>query len=342
MKKLVTITLMIAFMGAAANADAILDYTTVDLGGGWFQYKFTVSADDGTDRSFAIQNLTFQGNIQQTTTVGFQGNQQQIAGMIPDPYDIDRDTWVYDGWDPNPPNINMPLGLAGMMVPGPPTGADVVLSLGSGTTQYYQQKDVIQVVAIGDVTWDGTIFRNQLTYPTSGSTAGPGLDSIQILTPVTDDHPGGPYPTWNTVNIPAFGDTGQGNPPYGFAVTVDLSNVGAGVASYLVSLSIDGGTTFAPLQAVQDDASPDGDGAADGTLDVFLSFAQLAAGGADDRTNATPYYIRVEAMDDTVVAGGGSPTGEVSEIEIRIPEPATMGLMLFGAIGVLARKRRRS
>jgi len=77
-------------------------------------------------------------------------------------------------------------------------------------------------------------------------------------------------------------------------------------------------------------------------LDVFLSFAQLAAGGADDRTNATPYYIRVEAMDDTVVAGGGSPTGEVSEIEIRIPEPATMGLMLFGAIGVLARKRRRS
>ena len=171
-------------------------------------------------------------------------------------------------------------------------------------------------------------------------TANPPPTSIQILTPVLDDHPGGPYPTWNTTNIGPYGDKAPGDPPYGFAVTVDLSNVGAGVASYLVSLSTDGGTVFAPLQSLQDDVSPSGDGAADGTLNVFLSFGELSAGGATDRTNTVPYYIRVEAMDGAVLSGGGSPTGEISEIEIFIPEPATMSLLALGGLALLRRRKK--
>ncbi|MDP6544354.1 MAG: PEP-CTERM sorting domain-containing protein [Phycisphaerae bacterium] len=342
MKKLVTITLAIALMSTAANAAPSLDYTAEDIGGGLTKYVFTMYGNDGLDLSFGSTNLTFTGAIHQIAAFGGfvpvhdESNANGYHVNPPAAYNKNLDTWMYDGWAAIAGGVTDVGGWNGVDSP-------VVLSVGSGTATYYQQKDLIQIIAGGEIGWSGIIARDGNPFDTSGTATlgAPGSDSIQILTPVQDDHPGGPYPVWETTNIGPYGDKAPGSPPYGFAVTVDLSNAGAGVASYLVSLSIDGGTTFAPLQSLQDDISPDGDGAADGTLDIFLSFAELAAGGATDRTNGTPYYIRVEAMDDTVGNGGGSPTGEISEIEIHIPEPATMGLMLFGAIGLIARKRRR-
>jgi len=357
MKKLATIVLSIVFIASAASADAILDFSTTDLGEGWFQYKFTVFADDGENRSFAIENLRFQGDIQQTTTVGFQGNQQQIAGMIPGPYDMARDTWVYDGWTPNPPNINMPLGLDGMMVPGPPTGADVILSLGSGTSQYYQQKDVIQIVAIGDVTWEGRIFRNQLTYPTSGSTAGDGpggetqgdpyMPNNQAQVHNRFNHHGAHgEPAWTQFRF-GFGENG----PDGFrgdGAWFDPPMVGA----YLYET--DGNSDFVAVKL------PTG---IDTDNKFVLKFDDGIGTVVDIVEGGDPGYTFPDGVQSFIVSGidgdidpppgvdaeqwDAFPTflqfdeDTVSFTMTGIPEPATMGLILFGAAGLLARRRRQ-
>ena len=353
MKKLATITLVIALMGTIANADPMVTYTANPLSGtGFTEYIFSLQADAGATPSvFATTTLTFSGagiNQEVGSTTPLHAHTELDADNfilgVPFPIGFDaenkrKDTWIYNGWESIlPGNTNM-MGFVG----NPASGENIILSLGSTPSGNQTVLPLIRIIATGDVSWDGQISFGGQDYPGQLGTATAGATpSIQITGPVLDDHPGGAYPAWNTTNIGPFGDKAPGSPPYGFAVTVDLSNVGAGAASYLVSLSTDGGTVFAPLQSLQDDISPDGDGAADGILNVFLSFAELAAGGATDRTNGTPYYIRVEAMDGTVLSGGGSPTGEISEIEIFIPEPATMSLMLFGAIGMIARKRRRN
>jgi len=348
MKKLATITLVIALMGTIANADPMVTYTANPLGGtGFTEYIFSLQADAGATPSvFATTSLTFSGAINQVLAGGgfahvhTEGDADTYDGT--GGYSKAPDTWYFNGWETiNPGDTNM-VGLG-----GPASGEPIILSLGSTPSGNQTVLPLIRIIATGDVDWRGQISFGGQDYPGQLGTATLDIvtDSIQITSPVLDDHPSGPYPTWNTVNIPEFGDVGQGNPPYGFSVAVDLSTVGPGVGSYLVSVGEEdspgsGTYTYTPLQLIQDDSSSDGDGDPNGILDVFLSFGQLAAAGADDRTNTIPYYIRVEAMDGTVLGGGGSPTGEISEIEILIPEPATMSLLALGGLALLRRRKK--
>ena len=61
--------------------------------------------------------------------------------------------------------------------------------------------------------------------------------------------------------------------------------------------------------------------------------------GALDRTAVDPYILKLIAVDGP--DGTGAEIGDPSEIHLFLPEPATMSLMLFGAISLLARRRRR-
>jgi hypothetical protein len=332
MKKLVTITLMIALFSVGANA-ATLDYEPVDLGGGLWQYTFTVSSDDGVNRSFAIENLVFSGDIQQLTY--FFGPSEldvhtpQGAGFAGPPYDIDRDTWVFDGWTPNPPNMNMPITNAFQRGPG--NGEDIVLSMGSGTTGV-QSKGVAQIVALGNVDWEGTIFRNQQPFPTAGTASGGGAphgDSQE--NPIMPDETQGPDGEWifTDVDVPVDGAW--------------FDPVGD-VPAYLYET--DGNSNFIAVMLPTDIPA--------GSDNSFV--VNDGTGGVP--VDAGDLFIFPNPVDSFIVSGidpladGDDPVGfptflqfdeqQVSFTQTGIPEPATMGLMLFGAIGVLARKRRRS
>jgi len=69
---------------------------------------------------------------------------------------------------------------------------------------------------------------------------------------------------------------------------------------------------------------------AEGDLNPAITYNHLSALGALVRDPGSPYSIRLE------VAGISDPG------TLALPEPTTMGLMLFGAIGMVARKKRRS
>jgi len=69
---------------------------------------------------------------------------------------------------------------------------------------------------------------------------------------------------------------------------------------------------------------------AEGDLNPAITYNHLSALGALVRDPGSPYSIRLE------VAGISDPG------TLALPEPTTMGLMLFGAIGMIARKKSRS
>jgi hypothetical protein len=159
-----------------------LDYTAIEIdpttgapsaGTGLFRYKFTVYGHDGVDASFAITSLTFSGNIQQPTfnwnNVDYPAHDEATADVFHNPpaYNKHLDTWRYSGWTSIAPgDSNLPP--ANLFDPGPQDGEDVIVSAGSGTDVFYEQKDVVQIVALGDVAWSGQFARRQVSYNTSG------------------------------------------------------------------------------------------------------------------------------------------------------------------------------
>jgi hypothetical protein len=163
-----------------------LDYTAVEIdpvtgapsaGTGLFRYKFTLYGHDGVDASFATTSLTFSGNIQQPifnwNNVDYPAHDEATADLFHNPpaYNKHLDTWRYSGWTSIAPgDSNLPP--ANVFDPGPQDGDDVIVSAGSGTDVFYEQKDVVQIVALGDVTWSGQFARRQTTYNTSGTANG--------------------------------------------------------------------------------------------------------------------------------------------------------------------------
>jgi hypothetical protein len=163
-----------------------LDYTAIEIdpvtgapsaGTGLFQYKFTLYGHDGADASFATTSLTFSGNIQQSTfnwnNVDYPAHEEGTADIFHSPPAFNRhlDTWRYNGWTSIAPgDSNLPP--AGFFDPGPQNGEDVIVSAGSGSAVFYEQKDVVQIVAFGDVTWSGEFARQQVSYSTSGTADG--------------------------------------------------------------------------------------------------------------------------------------------------------------------------
>jgi len=159
----------------------ILDYTAVEIdpvtgapaaGTGLFAYIFTLYGNDGVDASFSTESLTFTGPIQQTKAfvtidVSDESMTSLFEGIPGSGYIGALDTWMYDGWQP--------------IAPGDTdiTGATVILSLFTGTIAHHQQKDVIHIVAGGDVQWSGSFIRQGVSYDTSG-TAGSNRLTLSI------------------------------------------------------------------------------------------------------------------------------------------------------------------
>ena len=365
MKKLATIVLGILFLATAAGADPIplnawLDYAKppVEVEPGMFQYTFTVYANDSENRSFAIENLRFQGDIQQLTYF-FGPSELDVhtpsgAGFASPPYDINKDTWVFDGWTPNPPNMNMPI--TNPFVRGPATGEDIVLSIGSGTTGV-THKDVIQIVAIGDVTWNGMIFRNQKPFPTSGSTAGDGPSGETQGDPYIPNNSAQVHNRFN--NHGAHGEPAFNQFRFGFGENDVNGFRGDGawfdppiVGAYLYET--DGNSDFVAVKL------PTG---IDTDNQFILKFDDGAGTVVEIVEGGDPGYTFPDGVQSFIVSGidgdidpppgvdAGDPLAfptflafdetMVSFTMTGIPEPATMSLILFGAAGLLARRRRQ-
>ena len=76
----------------------------------------------------------------------------------------------------------------------------------------------------------------------------------------------------------------------------------------------------------------------DGNIDdYFLTFAQLAGIGANDRNATAAYTLTLEALD----SGGLPISGSESEILLLIPEPATLSLLALGSLSLLRRRRKQ-
>jgi|GEM_PF-2089939 len=353
MKKLVTtITLAIALLGVSANAAPELNYTPEDLGGGMFKYTFNLDGNDGLEKSLATENLVFSGKggaqIQQIAAFGgfVPVNDKTTAetyhvnpGAL---YDMELDTWLYDGWSGiSPDNTNV----------GAATGDDVVLSVGSGTQTYYTEKLLIQIVADGNIDWTGKISRDGVKYDTSGSTvgAGPGPGASQGNphmpeagnTHIVDDPrvPGG-----TTTRFGFHGDFQGGawfDPPLVPAFEYELTS-GHNFTALALPVDIAGNTTGNVYEVRIPNFSYFMD-ADDGPKTFAEMFGAAGAGiqkfwvkGIDVPVDsADPVAFPTFLQFDNVA---GDP---VTFSMTGVPEPTTMGLMLFGAIGMFARKRRR-
>jgi hypothetical protein len=166
--------------------EATLDYTAVELdpvtgaasaGTGLFGYIFTLYGNDGADASFTTTSLTFTGLIRQSTfnwnNVDFPAHDEGTADLFHNPpaYNKHLDTWRYNGWtSTSPGDSNLPP--ANIFDPGPQDGEDVIVSAYTGTTTLYQQKDLVYIVADGDVQWSGSFIRQGESYDTSGTADG--------------------------------------------------------------------------------------------------------------------------------------------------------------------------
>jgi len=166
-----------------------LDYTAVEIdpvtgapsaGTGLFAYTFTLYGNDGADASFTTTSLTFSGDIRQSTfnwnNADYPAHDEGFADAFHNPpaYNKHLDTWRYSGWtSTSPDDSNLPP--ANIFDPGPQNGEDVIVSAYTGTTTHYQQKDLVYVVADGDVQWSGSFLRQGATYDTSGTASGDRL-----------------------------------------------------------------------------------------------------------------------------------------------------------------------
>jgi hypothetical protein len=207
MKKLITLALTVALISVSANAAPSLDYrvrevdpVTGESGVGLFLYTFIMNGNDGLHASFATTNLTFSGDIRQlgapapdlwdathpvdyeTTALAWNGRPNLEPGGVT--YNCNLDSWLYgpkpsldvqdgvqDGWSFCPFGLN----LYGGMTPGVP----MILSVCTGVHHMYQSKELVQIVATGDVQVEGLIHRRdgdfEISYTATPEPATMGL-----------------------------------------------------------------------------------------------------------------------------------------------------------------------
>jgi len=350
MKKLATIVVGIALLATAANAAPILDYEAEDIGGGLFKYTFTLHGGDGQLKSLATENLVFSGKdgalIQQIAAFGGfvpvndKGTAEDYHVNPGAQYDMNLDTWLYDGWSGiSPDNTNV----------GAATGDDVTLSVGSGTQTYYEDKLLIQIIANGEVNWEGKISRDGHKHNTNGTAkftpSGPnGETQGDPLRPNNEGDPERIHNRWNQHG--AHGEPAWNRWRFENAIAEGRWYDPPMVGAYLYETT-DGDSTFASVMLP---VGIDGDGmfiVNDGTggVPVPEGVAHPFAPGVDS-------FI-VSGIDPLVDSGDplGFPTflvfeetdgdGQVSFSMTGIPEPGTLGLILLGAAGLVARRRRR-
>ncbi|MDP6637593.1 MAG: lamin tail domain-containing protein, partial [Phycisphaerae bacterium] len=192
-----------------------LDYTVIEIdpvtgaqsaGTGLFLYTFTLYGNDGVESVFATTTLTFTGAIQQTKAFGTADVNDELnaaifEGIAGSGYLAGLDTWIFASWQEIAPNDTSL------------TGSPVVLSVGSGTAEYFEQKDVVQIVAAGDVQWTGMHARLGADYPTSGT-----ADANRLAYSISDNT----NPSLVTASV------------VGAQLTLDYSPGGSGVADITI------------------------------------------------------------------------------------------------------------
>ncbi len=172
-----------------------LDYTVIEIdpvtgaqsaGTGLYVYEFTVYGHDGMESAFATTTLTFTGDIRQTRAFGSidvndEASANLMEGVAGSGYIAAIDTWTFAGWSGIAPSDT------------DVSGSTLVMSVGSGVTEYYQQKDLVRVVAGGAVGWTGLFAREGVDYATSGTAdanrlvytitgnTNPGLVTVDIV-----------------------------------------------------------------------------------------------------------------------------------------------------------------
>jgi len=269
--------------------------------------------------AFGTTELTFSGDIIQVGAFGGavqvfdETNAITYTNIAGSGYAGDHDTWLFNGWDPIAGGVN------NMAAPGPASGQPVILTLGSGTTPV-SEKNLIQVVATGDVIVNGLFafgsgaVAEEVILQDFVATAGGG-----VVDPEADaggDAGGSEYVVLGRGHMTAGGK-------WGFMLAGDYQqNDGppAGDVEWFISGGPEGlGETLLALG-----------------LNPEVSFADLSQAGARTRAPGTVYDLRMVVLD-----GAGAPIVQ-DTATLNVPEPTTMGLMIFGAAGMIARKRRRS
>jgi hypothetical protein len=339
MKKLATIVLSLGLLASTASAAPILEYNVTDIGGGLYAYEFILNGNDGLELSFGTTDLTFTGQIHQMAAFGGfvpvhdESNANGYHVNPPAAYNKNLDTWMYDGWAAIAGGVTDVGGWNGV-------GSPVILSVGSGTDTYYQQKSLIHLVASSDVTWSGIIARDGDPYHTSGLATpdiGP-VDGDSQDNPVNPNPEQGPRGEWvfDDVTVPVADGGTWFDPPIADAYIYETTD-----GSKFIGVMLPGNTG--------PNAVPDSDGLFM-VDDGFNPPVEVAAGTLHplgDGGAGVESFI-VSGIDPTV--NGDDPLAfptflqfdqtEVSFTQTGIPEPATMGLILFGAMGLLARRRR--
>jgi|SaaInl8_200m_RNA_FD_contig_91_415750_length_2235_multi_3_in_0_out_0_1 hypothetical protein len=359
-KKLITMALTVALVSITANASVIIQPTvdlfeTTDLGGGLFGYEFHLVGNDivngnpttDTLGTFKARDILFEGvggaQIQQVLAGGFSPIDTQSAGAVwpPTMYVPASDTWVYDGWNLGATNS---VGLA--------TGDPVNLSLErTDVSVQLSSVPLVYIVADGDVQWgqngNGTISRGVksggtdyvATVPTAGSTASAGFPGDTQGNPIMPtsqrpvDDPRLPEPTTEFTFTDVPGEGRWFDPPMVPAYKY-VTDGNSNFTSVILPVGIDGDGQF--LIEVF------GQGTAPATEGVAFDFSAHFAGDISKF-----WVLNIDPLAD---AGdpGAFPTflefdaATVTFTQTGVPEPATMSVLFFGAMGLVARKRRRS
>jgi hypothetical protein len=305
-----------------------LDYTVIEIdpvtgaqtaGSGLFLYTFTLYGNDGVESVFATTTLTFTGAIQQTKAFGTADVNDELnaaifEGIAGSGYLAALDTWIFAGWQEIAPDDTSL------------TGAPVVLSVGSGTIEYFEQKDLVQIVAAGDVQWTGMHARLGADYPTSGTAdanrlvysvsnnTNPGLVAANVVgAQLTLDYsPGGSGVADITI---------RATDPHGawaedtFTVTVESSSEVVGRHVFYNNSSWDAGGD--DNQAVAPDKTPLLPGGSV-TASNYTSYSRGINGimvdidGMTGTPKAGDFIIRVNASDDPDTwSAGPAPTVSV-------------------------------
>ncbi|MDP7287660.1 MAG: hypothetical protein QGH94_06680, partial [Phycisphaerae bacterium] len=154
----------------SVDVKPVLDYTVIEIdpltgvqtaGSGVYVYTFTLYGNDGVESVFATTSLTFTGAIQQVKAFGAVDVDTEELAVVMEAsagsgYVAALDSWIFAGWGQIAPDDTSV------------SGSTLVMSVGSGTSAYYEQKDLVQIAASGDVQWNGLHSRVGEDYATSG------------------------------------------------------------------------------------------------------------------------------------------------------------------------------
>ncbi len=282
-------------------AQPALEWTTDDLGSGLYAHTFTILGNDAQDRSF-FANMTFEG-------VGGAEVQQMkvilIPGQVELDVDSDADALIYHGLGTPPYDMYRDSYF---LEPFPSNTVALTQSInyyhieaGTGTGNAYENAGLAYVCADGDVRFYGSISRGGLNYDISGDTA--GGEGLGLWFTHSADDP-----------------DGDGTFDAGLGDEIDLD---AGGSDY-----------------------PDFTGYVVWKYETFVG-----AGGQE-----LPYWSRILWVHDrdyvfvpeepgryrvTIWEPPlGEPLDPAWSMEIMVvPEPATLGLLALGAVGLLIRRR---